>query len=164
VDAVRRGYLGLMLFIIALVLMPLLVVDYHRHTASDDKKRAPALVDVSTTARATTVPGAPSAAPTAAPTAATGPAIVTFLGVEAGATLTGDVAITLITTGDVGPVSYTLRGFPGQWFAANSPYLFSPHPGGWQTTQVVNGTYTLIATPVDSRIKDLSVTFRVQNP
>ena len=41
------------------------------------------------------------------------PVIVTFQGVEDGQTLRGDVAITLITTGDVGPISYTLAGAPG---------------------------------------------------
>jgi hypothetical protein len=159
VDAVRRGYLGLMLFIIALVLMPLLVIDYHRQTETDGGgAKSPALAGASSRA-----PTGGGAGPSAAPVEFR-PVIVTFQGVEDGQTLRGDVAITLITTGDVGPINYTLAGAPGQWLAESSPYLFSPHPGGWRTTQVSNGDYTLTATPLNTQIGARSVHFLVQNP
>ncbi|WP_045877960.1 hypothetical protein [Pseudofrankia sp. DC12] len=156
-DAVRRGYLGLMLFIIALVLMPLLVIDYHRQTEKDDggvRNRA--------LAGATATPSRGAGASSAQVDLR--PAIETFQGVEDGQTLRGDVAITLITTGGVGPISYTLVGFPGQWTAESSPYLFSPQPGGWRTSQVPNGDYTLMATPINTQITPRSVHFLVQNP
>jgi hypothetical protein len=150
VDAVRRGYLGLMLFIIALVLMPLLVIDYHRQADADSGTKTPA--------------SASAAADTATTPVEFRPLIVTFQGVEDGQTLRGDVTITLITTGDVGPINYTLAGIPGQWTAENSPYLFSPHPGGWRTSQAPNGDYTLTATPINTQIGARSVHFRIQNP
>lgn len=157
-DAVRRGYLGLMLFIIALVLMPLLVIDYHRKSEPDPGKGTPASTNLP-------VSGASGGAgePTASSAVDFRPEIVSFQGVANGGTLHGIVMITLITAGDVGPVIYKLAGIPGQWMAQSSPYLFSPYPGGWQTSQVPNGSYTLTATPVNSQVSPRSVHFRVEN-
>jgi hypothetical protein len=147
-----------MLFIIALVLMPLLVIDYHRQNEKDGGAKTPVSSDASVGAAGSAGPGKPTTS------VEFRPVIVTFQGVEDGQTLRGDVQITLITTGDVGPINYTLVGAPGQWTAESSPYLFSPHPGGWHTTQVPNGDYTLTATPLNTQINSRSVHFLVQNP
>ncbi|ONH33219.1 hypothetical protein [Pseudofrankia asymbiotica] len=169
-DAVRRGYLGLILFIAALVLMPLLIVDYHRQTeAKADDRRSAAVVDTppdpTSPADGEALSPTASAAPTSAAPVALGatPLIVRFLGVEDGRPLKGDVQITLDTEGDVGVVNYTLSGFSTPWLALSPPYLFAPHPGGWHTAAAPNGQYTLTATPVDTRISPRSVTFLVQN-
>ncbi|MDT3440565.1 MULTISPECIES: hypothetical protein [unclassified Pseudofrankia] len=169
-DAVRRGYLGLMLFIAALVLMPLLIVDYHRQTEAKADDRVSADVADTTPDPASPTDGgtlAPKASATPTFTApatlgATSP-IVGFQGVEDGQTLKGDVQITLLTVGDIGVVNYTLSGYPTPWLALSPPYLFAPHPVGWQTTAVPDGQYTLTATPVNTRISSRSVSFRVQN-
>ncbi|OHV34411.1 MULTISPECIES: hypothetical protein [Pseudofrankia] len=169
-DAVRRGYLGLMLFIAALVLMPLLIVDYNRQTEAkaDDRGSSAAVGPATTiapTARPTTASPADGGAPTptASTTLDTGPRIFGFQGVEDGQTLHGDVQITLVTVGDVGPVNYTLSGFDSPWLAVSSPYLFAPHPVGWETAAVRNGQYTLTATPTNPQFSPRSVRFSVQN-
>jgi len=159
VDAVRRGYLGLMLFIIALVLMPLLVVDYHRKSEADSGKTTPASPNLPVSGAA----GGGAGAPTASPAVDFRPRIVSFEGVAEGGTLNGVVMISLITAGDVGPIIYKLAGIPGQWTAQSSPYLFSPYPGGWRTSQVPNGSYTLTATPLNPQVSPRSVHFRVEN-
>ncbi|MBL7502379.1 hypothetical protein I6A84_19145 [Frankia sp. CNm7] len=157
-DAVRRGYLGLMLFIAALVLMPLLVVDYHRQT--EDKADAAADTRAELTARPATDGGAPLS--TSSPAAAL-PRILGFINVDDGQVLRGTVRITLATIGDIGPITYTLTGHAGQWPAITVPYLFSPHDGGWDTTAISNGVYTLTATPANTRISPRSVSFQIYN-
>ncbi|MBX6390142.1 MAG: hypothetical protein IRZ08_14310 [Frankia sp.] len=158
-DAVRRGYLGLMLFIAALVLMPLLVLDYHRRTGDDDST-APTLAGAG---RSAILPGtAGTANPLTEPSPAEG--IVGFAGVIDGQELHGTVRITLTTRGEIGPVTFTLTGYQQRWEAPGPPYLFAPHPDGWQTTAVANGQYTLTATPADPRLGPRSVTFQVRNP
>lgn len=160
VDAIRRGYLGLMLFIAALVLMPLLVFDYHRQTEAkaDDNEPAPA---ASASVVASPVDAGAPERVLATPSEL--PKIVRFQGVEDGKSISGDVQITLVTIGDVGAINYTLSKYNGNWSARTAPYLFAPHSMGWRTTVVPNGEYTLTATPIDVRIRSLAVTFRVQN-
>jgi hypothetical protein len=158
VDVIRRGYLGLILFIVALVLMPLLVIDYHRQSQGDHPTTA--LVNIrigasqaAATASAASTPTIPSDLPM----------IAYFQGVEEGETLHGNVKITLVTTGDVGAVSYTLTGYSGNWLATTAPYLFAPQPVGWATADVKNGQYTLTAAPDNPKISPRSVSFEVQN-
>jgi hypothetical protein len=166
VDAVRRGYLGLMLFIAALVLMPLLIVDYHRQTGAkaDDRESAvPASPSPANAGPVAAIRPTPTVGATASATLGAAPMIVSFQGVVEGQTLHGDVQITLVTVGDVGAVKYTLSGFGSPWLAVSPPYLFAPHPVGWQTSAVADGSYTLTATPLDTRVSARSVHFSVLN-
>jgi hypothetical protein len=157
VDAIRRGYLGLILFIVALVLIPLLVVAYHRQAQAGHATKVTVSVDASPSPSARAV-----AASTGAPTSNV-PVIEYFQGVQQGATLRGNVQITLQTVGDVGPVIYTLSGYTSQWQAQSTPYMFAPQPLGWATTIVRNGVYTLTATPVNRLVSPLAVSFTVAN-
>jgi hypothetical protein len=155
---IRRGYLGLILFIVALVLMPLLVIDYHRQT--EGERSTNAAVDV----RIGLQPTGATASAASTPTIPSNiPVIEYFQGVQAGETLHGNVLITLVTTGDVGPVTYTLTGYSGDWKAPAAPYLFAPQPLGWATADVKNGHYTLTATPDNFKISPRAVSFVVQN-
>jgi hypothetical protein len=183
-EALKRGWVGLLLLFAALVLMPVLLIDYHRRmqgdavvTAATTAPRAhiddgPSRTGSSPTGGWTSAPtGAPRGAatatpPSAAPTASPLPAILGFAGVSEGASLHGFVKITLNTVGRVGPVEYILigTGFEYRQAATGQTNLFSPHSTGWDTTAVTNGYYTLTAAPTNTQITSVTVHFRVRNP
>jgi oligoribonuclease len=183
VDALRRGWLGLLLLLAALVLMPVLLIDYHRHMAVDTVVTATAAPQVPTddgragTGPSPTAGGSSAAAgnpwgtatatpPNTTPIASPLPAIIGFAGVWEGASLHGFVKIRLNTVGRVGPVEYILigTGFEYRQDATGPTNLFSPHSSGWDTTAVANGDYTLTAAPQNTQISSITVHFRVRNP
>ena len=152
-DALRRGWVGLALFLTALVLMPVLVLDYHERLSQENAEselKAESIVPS---------PG-PTAPPPPSPDVLRG-----FLGVVEGATLSGMVHITLDTVQDIGPVEYLLIGPAGRYarVADEMPYLFAPHGTGWDTRQVPDGVYTLRAHPERMDVRQLSVSFIVRN-
>jgi hypothetical protein len=168
VEALRRGWLGLTLFVAALVLMPILVLSYHyglRHNPSTGAATtggsgfADSVDPYGSQSRFGLGPLSTGAV---APGRTAG--ILAFDGVKDGDVLRGLATISLRTTGSVGRVNYTLTGFPDfRWSASGPPYLFSPHANGWRTDEAADGQYVLTATPVDSQIPPRSVSFEVRN-
>ncbi|WP_035956636.1 hypothetical protein [Parafrankia sp. EUN1f] len=161
-DAFRRGWLGLALFLSALVLMPVLVVQF-QHDASRASEAADDLAAQQTT------PASSQPAQTGmimAPTSAPPGTLTRFEGVAEGTIIQGFQRITLSTTGQVGGIRYTLTG-PGDYSytldAQTAPYLFNPHPGGWLTSDVDDGLYTLRAAATNPGIAPATIRFRIQN-
>jgi hypothetical protein len=161
----------LLLLLAALVLMPVLLIDYHRRMAVDSVVTATPAPQVHTDdERAGAGPpptaGGSSAATGKPPSTSPLPAIIGFAGVREGASLRGLVKITLNTVGRLGPVEYILTstGFEYRQAATGQTYLFSPHSSGWDTTAVANGYYALTAAPTNTQISSVTVHFRVQNP
>ncbi|MEX5633962.1 hypothetical protein [Parafrankia sp. FMc2] len=185
-NAFRRGWIGLALFFSALLLMPLLVVEYQNGTrdtaglaAAEYPGIAPGVPALGTSPAAR--PGGASrpgpgtgagpsplatvSAPTSTPSSPDAPA--GFAGVTEGETISGFRRITLQTSGSVGRVTFVLTGPTGRHYnvpSAGPPYVFAPHDSGWLTTEVVDGVYFLEAVVDGSgRTPVTTVRFRVSN-
>jgi hypothetical protein len=149
-----RGQLGLTFLVAALVLMPILVFSYDQPRAAD----------------ATSAGILPTLATPAAPTTPPpdGPAILDIKGVGDGRPLRGSVQIYAFTQGELGGIVFHVEGDNAEfsWLAERTPYLLDPHypsRGGWDTTYVPNGDYTLTATSVTFPEVWKSVQFIVRN-
>ncbi|WP_018638868.1 hypothetical protein [Parafrankia elaeagni] len=190
-NAFRRGWIGLALFFSALLLMPLLVVEYQngaRDTAglaaAEYPGIAPGVPAAGTSPAArpgsgsrpepdtgagpsplATVSTPTVSTPTSTPSSPSTP--VGFAGVVEGETISGFRRITLQTSGSVGRVTFVLTGPTGRHYdvpSAGPPYVFAPHDSGWQTTEVVDGVYFLEAVVDGSgRTPVTTVRFRVAN-
>ncbi|MCK9900363.1 hypothetical protein CC117_04600 [Parafrankia colletiae] len=185
-NAFRRGWVGLALFFSALLLMPLLVVEYQNGThdtaglaAAEYPGIAPGVPAVGTSPAARpgsgSRPGSDAGAgpsplatvstPTSTPSSPG--VLVGFAGVTEGETISGFRRITLQTSGSVGRIIFVLTGPTGRHYnvpSAGPPYVFAPHDSGWQTTEVVDGVYFLEAVVDGSgRTPVATVRFRVTN-
>jgi hypothetical protein len=157
VDALRRGWIGLALFSAALVLMPVLVFAYDKHASVD---RASGTASLQTAAHTPLVdPLGPAVSP---PPTGVG---LSFAGVRNGETIFGFRRIQVESNSYGGPLEYVLNGPipPYQLALSRPPYLFSPQTGGWLTTAVPNGLYTLTAIPTEVANAQISITFTVSN-
>ncbi|KJE21483.1 hypothetical protein FF36_04169 [Frankia torreyi] len=148
-DALRRGWIGLALFFAALILMPILVFGY-------DKNQPPrhSAVAVTATDRLVTVaPSQPATTPLA------------FAGIRPGERIFGFRAIRVVSTRYSGPLEFVLNGpiAPFRLDLSQPPYIFNPHVGGWKTTEVPDGEYTLTAIPTQVANDHISITFTVGN-
>ncbi|WP_261569998.1 hypothetical protein [Frankia gtarii] len=139
------------LFFAALILMPILVFGY--------AKNQPASHPVATaTLTATDRLLAPSPPrPTGTPLA--------FAGIQPGERISGFRVIRVESASYDGPLEYVLNGpiVPFRLNLDRPPYVFNPHAGGWQTTEVPNGDYTLTAIPTEVATEQISITFTVSN-
>ncbi|EIV93588.1 hypothetical protein [Frankia sp. QA3] len=150
-DTLRRGWIGLALFFAALLLMPVLVFGYDK----DRSEPHP----VATTSLTTTDPlDSPS------PPRPTGTPLV-FTGIRPGERISGFRTIQVESASYDGPLEYVLNGpiAPFRRDLSQPPYVFNPHAGGWQTTEVPNGEYTLTAIPTEVANDQISITFTVSN-
>ncbi|WP_462187053.1 MULTISPECIES: hypothetical protein [unclassified Frankia] len=157
-DALRRGWVGLALFFAALVLMPILVFSYH----SQEPRSGPAPAASPAPDGRPSRPG-PGAVPTPSSTMSVAP--FTFAGIHQGETISGFRTIRVETTGYAGTLTYVLNGPIGPYRRdlPGPPYLFTPHPGGWQTSEVPDGLYTLTAILVGAGNTQISISFTVSN-
>ncbi|MEX5711786.1 MULTISPECIES: hypothetical protein [unclassified Parafrankia] len=154
-DAFRRGWVGLALFLAALIMMPVLVVEYHSRLSDDARYSG---VDAESI-----IPPVTSTAP---PRTAPPGVIVGFNGVLENETLRGFRHISLETTGDIGEIHYTLTGPTGSRYPMTvsvAPYLFAPHQTGWETSAVMDGVYSLEARAERPGVPARSITFTIQN-
>ncbi|OAA20976.1 hypothetical protein UG55_106612 [Frankia sp. EI5c] len=157
VDAFRRGWVGLALFFSALVLMPILVLEFRGSEAGGSELTA---AESAAARQETPAPGAGT------PTSAVPGVLVRFDGIVEGAYLHDFQRITLVTMGDVDGIVYTLTGPTGKQYIVNAPeppYTFAPHPNGWETTEVINGPYSLKATAGNPGINPATISFWIYN-
>ncbi|SNQ47417.1 conserved hypothetical protein [Frankia canadensis] len=155
-DALRRGWVGLALFSAALVLMPILVFSYDKSDQSGTRMDPTVLA---------TFPGALGSPLDPASSPSPNPGGLRFIGVKDGETISGFRLIQVEAASYTGPLEYVLNG-PIQTYdmpVARPPYIFSVASGGWQTTEVPNGQYTLTAIPTEAAYNQISVTFTVSN-
>lgn len=168
-DAFRRGWVGLILFCSAIVLIPVLVANFQGGVSSAAELTAADRSDTLRPAadRVTDAARTPSSPPASAPTTSAAPrALVRFGGVSEGEIIHDFVRITLETTGRIDKISYLLTGPTGKQYvvdATEAPYAFAPHPSGWQTNEVIDGVYTLRATVGDPRVTPVTIRFEIRN-
>lgn len=156
VDVLKQGWVGLVLFCAALVLMPALVFGYDKGASRDDEVRA----SPSPTA-ATTMPLPVGTGILPAPRP-----VLAFAGIQTGQPIAGFRRIEINSLSYTGPLNWVLNGpiEPYQISLAQPPYIFAPGPDqGWQTDQVPNGQYTLTAIPIREPDMAISVSFTVSN-
>ncbi|WP_250279305.1 hypothetical protein [Frankia sp. Cppng1_Ct_nod] len=185
----RRGGLGVLMFVAALALMPLLVTSYHdQPDPSADSPRLtstqPGKAPITATGTAGepsplpapgpsatappgttgTAPGAPGA-PGAPAESTTTPALLGFVGVIPNDTVHGTVQIELSVRGSPGPVLFTLTGPKTVSYTDNGPiFVFTPvNDAPWDTTTCPNGSYVLTARATRLNLLPLSVTFHILN-
>ncbi|CAO5239654.1 hypothetical protein [Frankia sp. AgKG'84/4] len=156
-DSLRRGWIGLVLFLAALVLMPVLVYGYGR---SDVAGRGSDALSVDAPAPTATVDPL-------GPMASTAPvdAGLTFTGIREDETIYGFRQIQIESERYSGSIEYVLNGpiSPFLTVVGRAPYIFSPQDRGWQTTAVPNGQYTLTAIPTEVANAAISISFTVSN-
>ncbi len=156
-DSLRRGWIGLVLFLAALVLMPILVYQYDR---SDVAGRGSDAVSVNApTPTATVDPLGPMDSPTPVD------AGLIFTGIREDETIYGFRQIQIESERYSGSIEYVLNGpiSPFLTVVGRAPYIFSPQDRGWQTSAVPNGQYTLTAIPTEIANAAISVSFTVSN-
>ncbi|MCM3922604.1 hypothetical protein ND748_13160 [Frankia sp. AiPs1] len=146
-DALRRGWIGLALFFAALIIMPILVFGY--------AKNQPQRHAVATAADrlVTVAPSPPAATP------------LVFAGIRPGERISGFRTIRVVSTSYSGPLEFVLNGpiAPFRLNLTQPPYVFNPHIGGWKTSEVPNGEYTLTAIPTEAANDHISIVFTVSN-
>ncbi|WP_261562737.1 hypothetical protein, partial [Frankia tisae] len=91
--------------------------------------------------------------------------LLVFAGVQPGERISGFRAIRVESASYDGPLEYVLNGpiVPFRLNLNQAPYGFNPHTGGWQTTEVPNGDYTLTAIPTEVASDQISIKFTVSN-
>lgn len=159
-DVLKRGWIGLALFLGALILMPILVFGYDKGDNGEDSPPTSSLRPVPVAAAAPP----PAPLPTVPSPTPTGPGLV-FTGIREGDTISGFRQMRVLSDRYTGSILYILNGpIPVYTGTADSaPYLFAPQPGGWQTSQAPNGAYTLTAVPTEAASEAVSVKFTVSN-
>ncbi|MCK9897028.1 hypothetical protein [Frankia sp. AgB32] len=157
-DSLRRGWIGLALFLAALVLMPILVYGYDRSNSPGGGADPVSVGAPAPTATIDPLGALASPAPTDAGLA--------FTGIRKDETIEGFRQIQIESERYSGSIEYVLNGpiSPFLTVVGRAPYIFSPQVGGWQTTAVPNGQYTLTAIPTEIANAAISVSFTVSNP
>jgi hypothetical protein len=191
VDLVRRGTVGVALFVTGVFAMPAVaalgatgarngasdtdtILSGARPTTAVPRARrshtAASLTSSATTgpraARSAASPAFAATRPLAAPAAGVTPRVLGVVGVRTGARLSGVVAIGVSTQGALTGVEYTLTGANSAiaYTAYQAPWAFTPDDAGWDTRRLPNGVYTLVARPLGANTRPVTVTFWVANP